>query len=173
MGRPEYIKPIEDALAIEGGPTVILMVGVPGSGKSTVGNNLAEALDISIHSSDKCRAELGEGEEDQSVSQQAWALVHERATEDIEAGRSTIIDGTNTTENGRRAIVEQYKKLGARVVALVVSVDIETAHKRNQSRNRKVPEFVINSMHKQLSSKTPGIDERFDQVIIYDNSAKT
>jgi predicted kinase len=151
-------------------PSVIMMIGVPGSGKSYIGEQLDETLGLSVLSSDKCREELSGDANDQSVSKEAWNLVYTRAGDAIAEGRSVIIDGTHTNLEIRRRDIQRYKDFGARaVIGVLVITDIDVSLRRNNSRDRVVPEFVIRDMQSNLDNNPPSTDDGFDYILSIKN----
>lgn len=147
-------------------PSVAMMIGVPGSGKSTVARQISELLNIAVLSSDECRKEISGDANDQSVSREAWAMVYDRARQSIESGRSVIIDGIHTNVEMRRRDIQQYKQFGARaVVGIYIQTDVATCIDRNENRDRVVPEFVIRNMQIGIDRYPPSTDDGFDYVI--------
>lgn len=152
-------------------PSVIMMVGVPGSGKSYIAEQLGKTLDLTVLSSDKCREELSGDANDQSVSKQAWELVYTRANQAIDEDHSVIIDGTHFNPEVRRQDVQRYKDFGARaVVGVHVATDLEISLQRNNNRDRVVPEHIILDMQSNIDQVTPSTDDGFDFVIQLDNN---
>ena len=152
-------------------PSVVMMVGVPGSGKSYIAEQLSELLAIDVLSSDECRKELTGDANDQSMSREAWDLVRERAQDAITDGRSVIIDGTHNNQEGRRRDIAQYRSFGAKaVIGINIVTSLETAKVRNAGRERVVPEFVLERMQQNIDSAPPSADDGFDYVITVDNN---
>ncbi|MFP4424007.1 MAG: AAA family ATPase [Candidatus Woesearchaeota archaeon] len=77
-------------------PTVIIMCGLPGSGKSYIARWLAAFFDIPVYSTDKERKKMSF--EGGRYTRENRDLVYERlfelAEKEIEAGRSCILDGS-------------------------------------------------------------------------------
>lgn len=147
-------------------PSAVMMIGVPGSGKSTIAAHISELLAVPILSADECRREISGDANDQSVSREAWAMVYDRAQAAIEAGESVIIDGTHTHAEMRRRDAKQYRQFGARaVVGIHIQTTIETCIARNNSRDRVVPEYVIRKMQRGIDRYPPSVDDGFDYVI--------
>lgn len=133
-------------------PSVVMMVGVPRSGKSYIAEQLGSLLDITVVSSDACREELSGDANDQTVSEGAWALVYDRAQALVDAGQSVIVDGTHKDKLRRHEDAQWYRDIGTRsVLAVWVDVPIATALARNATRERVVPEHVINDMYTALA----------------------
>ena len=73
---------------------LILLCGASGSGKSTFAQS--HFAQTEVVSSDQCRALVADDESDQSVTAQAFALLHEIVDKRLEVGRLTVVDATNT-----------------------------------------------------------------------------
>lgn len=139
MSKSHETYELADLAELES-PSVVMMIGVPGSGKSHIAEQLSIMLNIPVLSSDKCREEISGDANDQTVSKQAWQLVYTRANKNIQANRSIIIDGTHTQPELRKRDIQRYKKFGARsVIGVYVTSDIEISIARNNNRDRVVP----------------------------------
>lgn len=146
---------------------VILMVGCPGSGKSTWSKNAASVNnDIVRLCPDEYRAKLGEGEEDQSVSEQAFAAVKRDMAEALKNGISVLIDATLMYRKARKDFIHIAKQYEAKVIAVVFEVDEKTAIERNAKRasegGRNVPTHIIQNMLSKY--QRPSTEEGFDEI---------
>lgn len=146
---------------------VILMIGAPGSGKSTYVNKLlAENPNLKLLSSDAMRAEFGKGEDDQSVTPRVFATLKYRLNGFLQEKHSVIIDATNMNVKDRKTYIDAAKQFGAKSVAYAFVCDKQTLLERNQKRGagggRNVPEFVIDKMLAKYQE--PTTLEGFDSV---------
>lgn len=168
LGRK--VKPmntLEQQLQILPEPFVVMGVGIPGSGKTTVLSEVAEHLDIIRISPDEIREELTGNQANQSVNAEAWNQAYARVRATLELGRSAIVDATHTEAFRRPQAVEMYRSFGAMaVVAVVFDTPLEVAKERNGARERVVPDFVLERMHAALTSEPVHENEGFDEVII-------
>ena len=119
------------------------MVGVPGSGKSTIAKQIPNAVVIS---SDAIRKELYGAEEIQGDGKKVFDLVYKRIGEELAKGKDVVFDATNLTPWARKAVF----RFNAEHIAVFVSTSLEECLKRNAARERKVPEEVIYSMYNRL-----------------------
>lgn len=143
-----------------------LMVGAPGSGKSTWGKNATSVnADIVRLCPDEFRAKFGSGEADQSVSAQAFGATRNGMEDALKSGKSVLIDATNMYRKTRKDFIDIAKKYDAETIAVVFEADKQTLLSRNQKRGseggRNVPEHVIDSMLSKY--ERPSVGE-FDQV---------
>ena len=146
------------------------MIGVPGSGKSYMAGQIGELLGLTVLSSDAIREELSNDAADQRVSEEAWQLLYERASQRIGDAESVIIDGTNTVAERRQGHIAHLRKVGARaVIGLYIYVAPETAKTRNRERERVVPDDVIDNMQSNLDKCPPSTADGFNYVITINN----
>jgi bifunctional polynucleotide phosphatase/kinase len=85
-------------------PTLVVLVGPPGSGKTTWAAAFAERTK-SVHVSNDLK---------QTAKAQQRALLAA-----LEAGRSSVVDNTSPSKKARKPYLEQARRLGARCVAIV------------------------------------------------------
>ncbi len=138
---------------------MIVLVGVPGSGKST----WAKAQGCQVLSSDDFRLLLSGDETNQNIHQQVFAAMRHVLRARLGIGpATTIIDATNLRLRDRRPWIQLARKFGARVEAVYFDVPLAVALERNQLRERKVPEDVIRKMHAVM--QLPTMAEGFDEV---------
>lgn len=133
-------------------PKVILLVGLPGSGKST----WAAANGLPVISSDHVREMLADDATDQTIHKRVFATVRYLVRHRIAIGRRvTCVDATHLTPKERRPYL---KMVGCQVEAVYFATPVEECQRRNQSRARVVPAEVILRMAARLvpPSKTEG-----------------
>ena len=160
---PEAISGLEK-------PFAVMSVGVPGSGKSTVLSELSEKTGIARVSPDQIRKELTGSETDQTKNKEVWDETYRIVGEHLKNGESVIIDATYTEHKRRIEAIELLKNLGAKaVVASLFNVDLDTAKKRNQSRERLVPVYAIERLYSQLEKNPVSADDGFDLIINVDD----
>lgn len=128
----------------------ILLIGAPGSGKSTWGKFYAESRGIVRLCPDEFRAKLGTGEDDQSVSAAAFGMTRAGMDNTLSLGQSVMIDATNMYKKARKQFLDIARSHGVKTMAVVFEATKETLLERNINRGksggRNVPEHVIDSM---------------------------
>lgn len=151
-------------------PWVAMMVGTPGSGKSTIAEQVGALMGVPVYSADKMRESLTGDASDQSVNAAAWEMVYDEAARQLEAGCNVIVDGTHANPEWRKRDAKRYGDMGARaVVAIYVELPLETTHVRNRNRERIVPPAAIERIHNAITTSPPTLAEGFDGVIRINN----
>ena len=145
-------------------PTLMLLVGIPGSGKSTYAHKyIKEHPDAICLSSDKIREELWGNEATQGDNNEVFHLMQCRAVEALNNGQSVIYDATNITRKDRAYIISQCPKF-VKIKCYIIWAPIETCIERDASRARTVGKDVIDRMLKRFQA--PYYDEGIDEIKI-------
>lgn len=146
-------------------PTLILLVGIPGSGKSTYAENyISEYPKTPVHlSSDKIREELYGNESIQGNPAEVFSLMQKRAVEALNEGHDVLYDATNVTRKDRASIIGICPKF-TKIEAHIIWAPIEECIKRDSSRDRTVGKEVIDRMLKRFQA--PYYDEGIDEIKI-------
>jgi len=140
-------------------PLVLVLVGLPASGKST----WARENGITALSSDALRELLADDATDQSIHREVFRHLRALLRTRIAIGRAcTAVDATNLTPKERRPYIEIARKLGARVEAVVFDTPLEECLKRNRARARVVPEAAMQTMAGKL--RRPSTSEGFARI---------
>jgi predicted kinase len=144
--------------------TAYVMVGAPGSGKSTYAAKLAEIENAYVISGDDVREELYGSAEIQGN----WAEIHDRIEELVSeaCGMPVILDGTHYLASYRKEAINLLKSYGyTKVDAIICNPSLATCLARNWSRKRNVPDYVITAMHEKLQKSLKNIiNEPFDRL---------
>lgn len=143
-----------------------VMVGAPGSGKSTYAAKIAKIEHAVIVSGDNVRAELYGSADIQGNWGEIWARIDELVAEAAALGRNVILDGTHYRASYRKEAIALLNSHGyTKVEAIVVNPSLATCLARNFQRSRNVPDYVIKNMHEKLQSSLKGIlGEDFTRV---------
>lgn len=125
--------------------SLILPVGVAGSGKTTTAEKLFGSH--ALVSSDHCRELVCGDETDQTHNRDAFALFHTILDMRTRIGVLTVADATNLRPSSRETIRNIAKGHGRPVFYMVMDVSLEEALRRNAARSRQVPEHAIRRHH--------------------------
>lgn len=137
-----------------------MMVGIPGSGKSKI----AEELGVKVYASDKLRKELWGSEEIQGDNNEIFTELYRRIKESLKKGESCVLDATNINASKRTHFLKEIKNIECEKICVMVATDFNICLKRNEERQRQVPYDVIKRMY--MSIQVPQYREGWDKIII-------
>ena len=140
---------------------VVLLVGLPGSGKSTY----LQQVGTAGLSSDTIRGLLADDETDQSIHDRVFQTMRYLLRHRLAMGRPvTYIDATNLTPQERHSWIKLAKDFQYDVQAVYFDVPLDVCLERNQKRSRVVGEDVVKRMSAKL--KPPAFEEGFTKITV-------
>jgi predicted kinase len=98
---------------------LIMMVGLPGSGKSTKAQELSKEYNAVIHSSDKIREELFGTMDTQDGNDLVFQTLHKRVKSDLRDGKNVIYDACNISYKRRMTFLQEIKKIECEKIAIL------------------------------------------------------
>lgn len=145
---------------------VVLLVGVSGSGKSTFAAQ--HFLPTEIVSSDRFRGMVGDDETDQTVTGDAFELLHAVVEKRLKHRKLTVIDATNVQAAARKSLIALARRWHAFAYALVFDTPPAVAIARNRERrDRQFGPHVVQRQHSDLRRGRRGMQrEGLRQVYV-------
>ncbi|MFN7947372.1 MAG: AAA family ATPase [Blastocatellia bacterium] len=150
-------------------PALVLLVGAAGCGKSTFARRHFKPTEVL--SSDFFRGLIADDESDQSVTGDAFHLLHLTAMKRLRNGRLTVIDATNVQREARRKLEALAHRLQRPAVAIVFNLPETLCLERAARRSdRPVDPVVIHEQYESLQQSLlslPG--EGLAQIFIFNS----
>jgi len=148
-------------------PTVVVVCGLPGVGKTTVAEDVADRVDGRVVRTDVVRKDLfPDPEYTPEESRQVYAELFDRARETVERGQSVVLDGTFKDADLRDRAVELSESLDAefRLVKVECAEDVVRERIRSREGDESDADFDVHAMFR----------DRFDPIaadhVTVDNS---
>jgi predicted kinase len=156
------------------GPWALILVGLPGSGKSTFVNALLEKHSNTHIASTDNLLEIFAKERGISYTEafntntdNLQTKMLEGMAQAIKEQKDIIVDQTNMSIKSRKNKIDILKKNGYTVLALLFEVDDDSLQERLKTRandtGKVIPQRVMETMSK--SFQVPSMDEGFEIVI--------
>jgi protein phosphatase len=149
--------------------SLVVLIGPSGSGKSTFARK--QFLPTEVLSSDSCRGMVSDDENNQAVTNEAFALLHFITAQRLALGRLTVIDATNVQPEARKPLVELARKFHCLPVAIVLNLPERLCQNRNQARDeRDFGPHVVRQQCSQLRRSLRGLGrEGFRHVFVMES----
>ena len=142
-------------------PRIVVLVGLPGSGKSTY----LERLGVTALASDAVRGLLADDQTEQSIHIEVFATLRYLLRRRLALERPvTYVDATHLTPRERRPYVKTGQIYRCSVEAVFFDIPIEVCRERNCRRERVVPADVLERMAAKLVP--PTIEEGFSAITV-------
>lgn len=143
-----------------------MLIGVPGSGKSTWAE-MQEKNGAAVVSSDRIRTELGLRDEVPADNEKCFRTVDSRVKELLGKGMDVIYDATNMSRKRRMASIQMFRKHADVLRCVLFTTPIETCIRRDAARDRHVGKEVILRMVRSFNA--PWYYEGWDSIICMPN----
>jgi protein phosphatase len=136
---------------------LVLLVGATSSGKSSFARR--HFLPTEVISSDYCRALLADDETDQSVTGEAFDLLHTIVGRRLKLGRLTVVDATNVQPASRKGLIALAREYHVFVAAIVFDLPERILVERHATRTgRDFGAHVIRNQRNDLGRSIRGME---------------
>ncbi|WP_055075483.1 AAA family ATPase [Pseudanabaena sp. 'Roaring Creek'] len=155
--------------------SVIILIGVPASGKSSLAEKMMRAsnqnsqIQTKLISPDRIRASLYGSAATQGDWTEIWEQVQQEFTNAAKSQQSVIYDATNYKREYRKDIISLAKENGFKpITGIWLNVPLWICLSRNEMRDRVVPDDIVVDMYRTLSYTPPTLSEGFDRILFRD-----
>lgn len=144
-----------------------LLIGPPGSGKTTFAQVLAAVLPQPwIVSSDRIRGQLYGDPQIQGPWPEIEAAIYQEICTAVAQGKTVIYDATNARQAHRLDWLALVAPLQQQWIAWQLDTPLELCLERNQQRDRIVPPAIIEAMAIALITHPPTLTEGWHSLIL-------
>ena len=154
-------------------PVLVVMAGLPASGKSAVAEGLAKALKCAVLSVDPVEAAMwraGVGRE-QPTGLAAYVVAEALAAEQLGLGQDVIVDAVNAVEPAR----EQWRQLADRTDSRLRFIEVrcsdEAEHRRRLERRQRGIDGMPEPDWDSVQARRAGFDDWQDDRLVLDSMA--
>ena len=129
---------------------LILLVGIPGSGKTTLAKKLTARGFLRLNA-DSIREALWGDAADQREPEKVFGVFFKQLEEALAQGLDIVIDNTNLNQKQRKPILDRAAKAGYSDIDLwLLDVPLDVCLSRNRMRERAVPDDIVANMFIEL-----------------------
>lgn len=143
---------------------LIVLCGLPASGKSTLAKQLSEKYEAKVLSSDKIREQLYGNEGEQGDSNKVFENLHYQVNSYLAKGVNVIYDATNINRKRRIHLIKNEIRADE-YICYYMNTHIGKCLYNDSQRGRTVGFEVINRMYKTM--QIPIKSEGWNEVIIH------
>jgi protein phosphatase len=145
-------------------PSLVVLIGPSGAGKSSFAARHFKPTEVL--SSDFCRGLVADDENDQTASEDAFAVLHYIAARRLANRRLTVVDATNVQREARAPLLAVAREHDLFAVAIVLDLPEAVCAERNRGRpDRDFGAHVIHRQRSQLRRSLKGLQrEGFRRV---------
>lgn len=150
--------------------TAYILVGVPGSGKSTWAKNQDWLTDAAHISTDVYVQKIADAVERgySEVFDDAMPLALRLMIDDVKiaqaSGKDIVWDQTSTTVSTRSKKIRMLNDYYKIAVVFRTPDDQELQKRLNSREGKQIPKYIQESMASQLKNEPPTLEEGFDEI---------
>lgn len=148
---------------------LVIMAGLPGSGKSYVRST--KYADLPVVDCDEIKKSIQgyNPKNPRAVHEQSKILEAKEIYKNLGSGKSFVYDTTATNWAKLVKLIMDAKAVGYEVELCYVKVSLKTAISRNSQRERVVPEYIIREKYSLLPIALEILSSYVDNYIILRN----
>ena len=155
--------------------TIIMSIGISGSGKTTVMKKIAESGSFEYISPDDIRFEKYGKEDDHSDDKEIWVIARARVADAVKLDKTVVFDSTFATVKRRAHFIAFARSCGVSIIeGLYFEIPLEHVLLRNENRGTQggklTPCDYIMTTHAELLNTPPTSEEGFDVLYKIDQT---
>jgi predicted kinase len=125
-----------------GRPSLVVLIGAAGAGKTTLAARLFEPADVI--SSDELREAVSGDAADQRATRRAFTILHRDLARRLASGRLVVVDATSVERADRLSLLRLAAAAHADAIAVLLALPSDLVHARNSGRRtRPVAPYVV------------------------------
>lgn len=141
---------LAERLFAGGIPVAVLLVAIPGAGKSALAKLLCQAASFTLLNADSIRKELTGNASDGSKDELVWGTMMSRFEQALARKENVLVDNMHHTRAARAGLIKAARAAGHRVVLVFLDVPLAQCLANNAKRDRVVNAFVVQQKHCEL-----------------------
>lgn len=147
--------------------TIIMSIGIPGSGKTSVLKKIAQWGSFECFGPDSIRMEKHQDEADHSDDKAIWIHLRSQVVDAMKNGKDVIIDSTFHTAKRRAHFIEFARANGATVIEglyfeIPLEMNLSRSIGRETSGGKAVSTDYIKKAYVEFQENLPRPEEGFD-----------
>lgn len=150
---------------------MVLVCGIPGSGKTTFSDSLAEKTGFTHIDVDDVYADINGDARDRSNKFEVWQEFFRRIHVAQQAGKSVIVDTMALLAYNRREFIEWFPEFDEHHL-IFIEAEFNICVRNVQSRERVIPEALMRKFFQIIEYPTEITDPYWDTISWYSNDGR-
>lgn len=144
---------------------LIVLCGIPGSGKTTLSEQIANEQDVVLHCFDK-----RQGAFSPTKAPSVRLQMCEDIAEDLRNGNSVVCDDLHTQSVWRENLLNAVAGTDCRKALIVMTTPLDECLRRNANRKCRLPDAMIHSINGAY--EPPTLEEGWDEIVFVTTETK-